>query len=200
VLNHIKKIHLPYTVIDVGWWYQGTLPKLPSGRIDYLVKFPIEHLNGDGQIPSALTDLRDIGKYVARIIADTRTLNRYVFVYNEVLTQEQIWSELEQASGEQLTRTYKSREETEKAIELARPELDKNPNSALAFITLTIHEYNYTVWIRRDNTPDNADYLGYLNGKELYPDVSFIKYKDYVREAVEGNGQPTYVNRKFAFE
>ena len=55
---------------------------------------------GDGNTPSAITDLRDIGRYVARIILDPRTLNKMVFAYNELLTQEQVFHLLEKLSGE----------------------------------------------------------------------------------------------------
>lgn len=106
VLDHIKKIYLPYTVIDVGWWYQLTSPKVPSGRLDYALIAPSEGLFGGGTLPSALTDSRDIGRYVAKIIADPRTLNKMVFAYNEVLTQRQVYETVERLSGEKLEYNY----------------------------------------------------------------------------------------------
>lgn len=108
VLNHIKWIHLPYTVVDVGWWYQVNLPRLPSGRIDYAVMETADGIAGDGNVPFALTDLRDVGKYVARIISDPRTLNRMVLAYNEVLTHNQMYDLMEKLSGEKLDRRYVS--------------------------------------------------------------------------------------------
>jgi uncharacterized protein YbjT (DUF2867 family) len=106
VLNHIKNVFLPYTVIDVGWWYQVNLPRLPSGRIDYVAMETTDGIAGDGDIPFALTDLRDVGRYVARIIADPRTLNRMVFAYNEVVTHNQLYELLEEISEEKLERRY----------------------------------------------------------------------------------------------
>lgn len=108
----MKKIHLPYTVIDVGWWYQLSLPRLPSGRIDYAVTMPVEYIAGDGNAPSALTDMRDVGNYTARIIRDPRTLNKMVLVYGEVLSQNQVFDLLENLSGEQLERHYVSNSST----------------------------------------------------------------------------------------
>lgn len=61
---------------------------------------------GDGSVPSALTDLRDVGRYVARIIADPRTLNQMVFAYNELLTQPQVYDLLEKVSDETIQRNY----------------------------------------------------------------------------------------------
>lgn len=67
---------------------------------------PVEGLNGDGAVPSAVTDSRDIGRYVAKIIADPRTLNKSVFAYSEVLTQREIFQIMEEASGEKLDYNY----------------------------------------------------------------------------------------------
>ncbi|KAI8417447.1 hypothetical protein FOFC_00002, partial [Fusarium oxysporum] len=33
ILDHIQRIYLPYTVIDVGWWYQLMLACVPSAAI-----------------------------------------------------------------------------------------------------------------------------------------------------------------------
>lgn len=58
-----------YTFIDVGYWYQLSVPRLPSGRIDKYI-FPDMNtvLHVDGEAPNLLTDLRDIGRFVARIV------------------------------------------------------------------------------------------------------------------------------------
>jgi hypothetical protein len=57
-------------------------------------------------VPSALADIRDVGRYVARIIADPRTLNKKVHVYNEVYTRNQVYDLLEKLSGEKLEHKY----------------------------------------------------------------------------------------------
>lgn len=67
---------------------------------------PTPFLVGDGSVPSALTYLQDVGRYVAKIIADPRTLNRMVFVYNELWTQQQIVDKVEELSGEKVERKY----------------------------------------------------------------------------------------------
>lgn len=67
-----------------------------------------DEIIGDGNTPSALTDLRDIGHYVAKIISDERTLNKMVFAYDVVLTQNEIYDMLEKISGEQIERKHVS--------------------------------------------------------------------------------------------
>lgn len=108
VLDHIRKLYLPYTAIDVGWWYQISPPRVPSGRMDSGLLFPAQHILGDGTVPSAMTDLADVGRYVAKIVADPRTLNKMVFAYSELLTQKQVWDTVEKVSGEKLERKYVS--------------------------------------------------------------------------------------------
>lgn len=55
---------------------------------------------------TALTDLRDIGSYVAKIIIDDRTVNQYVFCYGELLSQEEVFAKMEKLSGEKIERKY----------------------------------------------------------------------------------------------
>lgn len=84
------------------------MPRLPYGRPDFAL--PVYNseprLGVDGNVPSALADIRDIGGYVARIISDPRTLNKKVHVYNEVYTGNQVYDLVEKLSGENLERKY----------------------------------------------------------------------------------------------
>lgn len=86
------------------------VPRLPSGRFDHILSpahgdMPIAL---DGNVRTALSDLRDVGRYVARIIADPRTLNKRVHVYNEVYTQNKVYELVERLTGEKLHRKYVS--------------------------------------------------------------------------------------------
>ncbi|PLB43351.1 NAD(P)-binding protein [Aspergillus steynii IBT 23096] len=197
-LGHIQSLHLPYTYIDVGWWYQLTLPRLPSGRIDYaLPKTQDNQVIGlDGNIPSALADIRDVGRYVARIITDPRTLNKKVHVYNEIYTRNQVYEVLERHSGEKIPREYISENEVNTRIEEARTALNKNHKDGDALSTFTVSQLFRSWGIRGENTPEYAAYLGYLNGKDLYPDFEFTKFEDYVKEVLEGKVKGVYQTKK----
>ncbi|KAI7774296.1 uncharacterized protein LA080_008983 [Diaporthe eres] len=46
---------------------------------------------------------------------------------------------------------------------------------------LVVNQLFYSITIRGDNTPDNAKYLGYLDGKELYPDFEYTTVEDWVK-------------------
>lgn len=54
-------------------------------------------------------------------------------------------------------------------------------------------EYQYSWGIRGDNTTESAKYLGYLLGKELYPDVEFTSFESYLKELLEGKATKVYV-------
>lgn len=151
---------------------------------------------GDGNIPTALTDLADIGRYVARIIVDDRTLNRYVFVYNELWTLNQIYSHLELISGEEITnRVYRDEEQL-------RAQIASVPADAKDLVTLAakiMAQYGISWGVRGDNAPDYARFLGYLTSKELYPDFEFTSFLEYAKSALEGNAKTVYPEMKAQF-
>lgn len=82
------------------------IPRLPSGKTDYAIVVPENTAAGDGNILSAYTDIRDIGRHVALIINDSRTLNKMIFAYGEVMTTNQIYELMERLSGERIERNY----------------------------------------------------------------------------------------------
>lgn len=56
---------------------------VPSGKLNPVVTVPQNEIVSDGNVRSAVTDQVDAGRFVARIIADPRTLNKQVFAYGE---------------------------------------------------------------------------------------------------------------------
>ena len=51
----------------------------------------------------------------------------------------------------------------------------------------TMLDYFYSMCIRGDNTPQKAKDLGYLIGKELYPEIEGTSFEDYVKNVLEGS-------------
>jgi hypothetical protein len=192
VYKLVKRLHIPYTIIDVGWWYQFSLPELPSGKINYAVAIATQSIPGNGNVLSALTDLRDVGKYVARVIKDERTLNAMVFVYNELWTSNRVYDVVERLSGEKVVRKYTSAEEYEQRIVEADAKLNENPEDFVARAQKVLAQYDLSVGIRGENTPEYAKYLGYLDGKRLYPDIKFIPFESYFQEVLSGKAQGVY--------
>lgn len=57
---------------------------------------------------------------------------------------------------------------------------------------LLVNQYWYSMGVRGDNTPEYARYLGYLDGKELYPDFEPISFETYCQELLDGKGTGPY--------
>ncbi|KAF2236177.1 NAD(P)-binding protein [Viridothelium virens] len=191
VYQEIWRARLPYTIIDCGFWHQVTFPSLPSGRTAYAQMMPENTMPGDGNTPTLLTDLRDVGTYVARIIKDERTLNKFVVTYSDELSENEIFDIMEEVSGEKIERKY----EILAKLEAASKAVDKDPGDVGSRFQMAIHQYNYSKFIRGDNTLEMAKYLGYLDVKELYPDFKPITFKEFAKELLDGKIARPYEGR-----
>ena len=99
VHEYIQSLGLGYTWIDVGWWMQLALP-LPAESQSMLKPMSYE-IFGGGEKKFLVTDLVQIGTFVAKIVADERTLNQYVIIWEDELTQKEVKSIGEKYSGEE---------------------------------------------------------------------------------------------------
>lgn len=100
---------LPYTIIDVGWWYNGFIPKVPSGKTGHAIALPdfIQNLvPGDGKMKTYVVDNEDIGKFVARVIADPRTINKRVMCAGASLSFNEMYGIAEELTGEKPVLKY----------------------------------------------------------------------------------------------
>ncbi|KAL5884442.1 hypothetical protein ACKVWC_003414 [Pyricularia oryzae] len=180
IINHIKLQRVPYTIIDVAWWYQILPYKVPSGRADYVVPYGPEdtnHIPGDGNVRVSFADLTAVGDKVARIFADPRTVNKYVHMYDEVMTHHQVLEILEDVSGEKIERAYKTAKQYQDAISEMDKVLAKDSTDVAAQIVRTLSQYQLSMSVRGDSTPEVADYLGYLDVYKLYPDLEPAKLR-----------------------
>jgi hypothetical protein len=138
---------------------------------------PDYEIAGSGGVPSALTDLRDVGRFVAEIIGDDRTRNKFVLVYGEMWTQNQ-----EKVSGETVLRQHVLEGEIAAGMRAAMEKAASQTDLA-TLGAYWIAQYVHSWGIRGDNTPEYAKYLGYVTRKELYPD---FKYEEFVKEVLDG--------------
>ncbi|KAM0269823.1 hypothetical protein ACHAQH_009648 [Verticillium albo-atrum] len=179
------RLHIPYTVIDVGWWYQISLPRLPSGRLDRNLFLYSTAIGGTGDVPSARTDARDVGAYVARIIADPRTLNRKVFAYTDLRTAHELYDTVDKLSGEKIDRKYRTADEIDGGIAKTKDD----PYKMMDYYQFT---YQKSYDVMGENTPEYARYLGYLINKDLYPEQKGISFEDFFTEMLETGLKPMY--------
>ncbi|KGO57818.1 Glutathione S-transferase, N-terminal [Penicillium expansum] len=186
VYNDIKLLGIPYTIIDVGYWYQISFPIVPSGRVDYASAFPNNTIHGDGTVPNILTDLRDIGRFVACIICDDRTLNKYVYTYGDVLSENEIYRIAEDLSGEKIESTPMSIEQIKDGAVQAQAAFSQDPQDPMKRMFLYLAQYRFSKYVRKDNEPAYADYLGYLNARSLYPEFTPTSFREFFAEALAG--------------
>lgn len=105
VYAELRAIDLPFTIIDVGWWYHGFIPQLASGRTDYTVVLPEFLRNlvpGDGNMPTHVVDCADIGKLIPRIIVDPRTINQKVMASSAMMSFNEMFAIAEELSKEKV--------------------------------------------------------------------------------------------------
>ncbi|KAI1497975.1 NAD(P)-binding protein [Biscogniauxia marginata] len=193
VHDHIFRQHLGFTIIDVGFWYQLSCPRVPSGRFDYAILMALNKVIAGGTAPNMLIDRRDVGRITAMIIKDERTLNKRVYAYGDVLSQNEIHALIENKTGEKLDLTPVSAEEATAALKTERASAEADPANEGKRYKHVIAEYRVTKYVRADNTPKNAEYLSYINARELYPDYTFIGFADFVDELVAGQAKKPYL-------
>jgi len=182
VQDYVKSIGLGYTFIDVGYWMNLLVPVEPEHSeypgIDFI---PCNSyaIYGTGEVKTAVIARSDIGKFVAEIIGDERTLNRYVFCRGDEKSQNEIWEiarKVKAELGGELTMSPKkvwSKEEIEESLKSTDP-----------FIVLGM-EYMHSMFIRGDNTVENAkkpEYGRALDARELYPHIKVLNLEDFTKQ------------------
>ncbi|TDL14037.1 NAD-binding protein [Rickenella mellea] len=175
--DYVKEVGIGYTFVDVGMWIQVAFAPAEKSQEKYPGQFDLwRTIIGKGNVKSAFTDIADIGVFVARIIADPRTLNQYVFCWGDEATKQEIFNIAEKFSGDKFEPIRMTIEEKEKIVEQSRAE---------GGVMEALHEYEYSYWVRGDNTIENAkkpEYGNALDARELYPDIKPHSLEDYARQ------------------
>jgi hypothetical protein len=87
-----------------------------------------------------------------------------------------------------------STEECISKIEEAKAAHKADPSDFRKATGIFTSQYIVSKYVRRDNTPDNAKYLGYLDARKLYPDFKPISFSSFVDELLEGKATRPYAN------
>lgn len=91
-----------------------------------------------------------------------------------------------------------SAKDLEEQIATASAAVANDPNDRRIRPSLYMSQYNYSKYIRKDNTPEYAKYLGYLNTGELYPDFKFKTFREFAVELLNGKTTRPYPRSRFA--
>ncbi|KAI0692307.1 NAD-P-binding protein [Cerioporus squamosus] len=186
IREFVQELGVPYTFIDVGVWMQGWIPLPSRSTISEEAKQMAYTYVGDGQVRMLVTDLHHIGTYVARIVADPRTLNHAVIVWEDEVSQAETHELAVRLSGDGEAIRAKfvraPRDAFAKAIDEAQREIAANPTALAPQMKLAINGYMQSMLALEENTLANAKKLGYLDARELYPDIPPYSLADFAKE------------------
>ncbi|THZ71761.1 isoflavone reductase family protein [Aureobasidium pullulans] len=196
--DHVFRRKLGFTIIDVGFWYQASIPRVPSGRFDSAIFMPLNDVYSGGSTPNMLIYARDVGKMVARIIKDERTLNKRVIAYGDVMSQNEIHDCIEDKTGEKLELVEISDTEAQNRLDARKAAYATDPENRSNRFLLAAAQYAVTKYVRGDNTPENARYLGYVSANELYPEFRYNSYTEFVDELLTGKIERPYPDIKLS--
>jgi hypothetical protein len=83
-------------------------------------------------------------------------------------------------------------EQLEGAIAPAKAAYEAEPTSFVKLAGIYMLQYCYSKYVRGDNTPEYAKYLGYLDARDLYPDFKPVTYREFLKELLNGKGMKPY--------
>ncbi|KAL1745538.1 hypothetical protein HDZ31DRAFT_36222 [Schizophyllum fasciatum] len=201
IRDYVREIGIGHTFIEVGWWMQLSViypPHINSRTADMPRNFI-----GSGEVPFAVTDEFHIGDYVARVTQDERTLNQTVFIWDDEVTQTEVWEHAQRKYGPSILekkkvvrRPHATRffqhptEDVLTALESART------GGSEQVMARYLYEYWYTLFIRGDNTAAKAKANGALDFKELYPDIKTSTFAEYVERVDKDPYVPPQLERE----
>lgn len=62
-----------------------------------------------------------------------------------------------------------------------KEKLKEDPSNYAFYAGVAMHEYFYSMFALEENTLENAKKLGYLDVRELYPDIVPLSLKEYAK-------------------
>ncbi|EIM88909.1 NAD-P-binding protein [Stereum hirsutum FP-91666 SS1] len=174
IQDAVKASGIGYTFIDVGFWYQLHLiyTDVEKAYVPWLYEAS-RYVYNDGLVKTAYTDLTDIGRFVARIVADPRTLNHHVFAWGEEITQQDLVNLARKYGDPNVEVIRKTTADLEALVAEAKEK---------KLGTLAYWDYHYSMWVLGENRAEVAKLEGALDARELYPDYKVRPLEDYAVE------------------
>jgi hypothetical protein len=88
-----------------------------------------------------------------------------------------------------------SSEQCIEQIGVAKAAHEADPSDFMKASRVFQTDYIVSKYIRRDNTPENAKYLGYLDARALYVDFKPISFSAFVDELLDGKATRPYASK-----
>jgi len=95
-----------------------------------------------------------------------------------------------------LTRVQITADEALSILESRTKMYEANPGEIANRFRMAAAQYAITKYVRADNTPKNAEYLGYISANELFPDFQYKSFADFVDELIAGGIKRPYPHVK----
>ncbi|GJJ06033.1 hypothetical protein Clacol_000220 [Clathrus columnatus] len=177
----VKDLKLPYTYINVGWWMDLILPYPSSDEGVWAQRS--RTFVGTGEIKTAIISRTEIGLFVARILADPRTINSQVFCCGDEVSLNDIYDIGEKILMEDLRskRNIISEEQFWDRLQEAQDNFHQSPSKHKAGIYIALAA-SYIMFVKGQNTLEMAKKLGYLDAKELYPDLRPLNLEEFAKK------------------
>ena len=181
----IKKLGLGYTFIQIGWWTHALVPYSHKLELSRFEKLPSTFI-ADGNQKVACTALKNIGKFVARIIADPRTLNQLVMTWDGEWTQREAWDLTAKMLGEDFSdypkvKTFQIHWKVLiDSLQLTPDQVEERKKEDI--LSLLWFSLSDSLYIRGDNTVEKAVAAGALDARQLYPDYEPTSLEEVIRE------------------
>ena len=159
---------------------------------------PAEEINGTGEQLSAITDLGDVGVALrASFWTSVRSTSTSSVATRSAPSSihPPSWNAcLARPLCATLFRARSSRVDIAGALPiLQRGEIDPTQSDGLVVAFKVISRQCGFSWgVSGDNTPEKARELGYVTSNELWPEMEFVRYRNFLRDVVEGRGEPVY--------
>jgi hypothetical protein len=85
--------------------------------------------------------------------------------------------------------------EMEGQVTQAKEQFEKELENRMNLVMVYTAQYAYSKYVRKDNTPEYAKYLGYLDARELYPDLTPKTFREFVVDLLNGKVVRPYSNK-----
>lgn len=184
---------------------------MPSGKFDSAIFMPNNDVVNGGGMPNMLIDARNVGRITVELLKREDTLNKKVIAYGEVMSQNEIHRMIEARTGEELVLTHvcdrlsafnisdtginaiqTTESEARTRLQTVKQKHDADPTEGRNRFLLAAAQYAITKYVRADNTPENAEYLGYIDARKLLPDFKFRTFGEFLGDLMAGGVRRPY--------
>ncbi|KAK1221109.1 hypothetical protein PQX77_016087 [Marasmius sp. AFHP31] len=161
--------NVPHTFIQVGIWPDATFPFPHAVDGDPIANYMQKQFHGSGNVKTSWTATERVGEFVARIIADPRTLNKTVHTWDGEFTLDEAYALARKLTGENFDDYPKVTPE----------EVESKCGKDL--LSSAAPEYSRSLWFRGDNSLEKALAAGALDARALYPDYKPLSLEEWAK-------------------